>query len=401
MRPEYQREFVYDDAKRNAVINTVLNGFPLNIMYFVNRQNGTYEVLDGQQRIISICRYYNGGKGGYSVKIPAATGGFDTVNYPNLFQDKKDAFLDYELTVYVCLGTDKEKLDWFQVINIAGEVLEQQEIRNALYHGPWLTSAKSAFSRRNCAAHRKYGKYMAGDYIRQKYLETVFSWKAEQEGFAGRDAIVQFMQAHRDDADANDLWNYYEAVFAWVQKIFGTSFDKSMKGVAWGTLYNAHKDDNLDPALSSWQRVCCGWTFRRKEKSDMSHLYGNIDLTVAGPQSEIQKVAGILRDVEYTREHEAGLRDEFLSEWELAVAQSEPDSEGGMEVNLDRFFEAAHIALQLIERIGTEFEPLGVFVSATMADSVTDEDTEFFARKEPGDRAWHDDDGLFEMVSWW
>ena len=133
----------------------------------------------------------------------------------------------------------------------------------------------------------------------------------------------------------------------------------------------------------------------------MSHLYGNIDLTVAGPQSEIQKVAGILQDVEYTREHEAGLRDEFLSEWELAVAQSEPDSEGGMEVNLDRFFEAAHIALQLVERIGTEFEPLGVFVSATMADSVTDEDTEFLARKEPGDRAWHDDDGLFEMASWW
>ena len=133
----------------------------------------------------------------------------------------------------------------------------------------------------------------------------------------------------------------------------------------------------------------------------MSHLYGNIDLTVAGPQSEIQKVAGMIREVEYTEEYKAGLRDEFLSEWELAVARSEPDKDGGMEVSLNQFFEAAHVALQLIERIGVAFEPLGVFVEATIADSVTDEDNELYASKEPGDEAWNDDDGLFEMVCWW
>ena len=133
----------------------------------------------------------------------------------------------------------------------------------------------------------------------------------------------------------------------------------------------------------------------------MSHLYGNIDLTVAGPQSEIQKVAGMIREVEYTEEYKAGLRDEFLSEWELAVARSEPDKDGGMEVSLNQFFEAAHVALQLIERIGVVFEPLGVFVEATMADSVTDEDSELYASKEPGDEAWNDDDGLFEMACWW
>lgn len=133
----------------------------------------------------------------------------------------------------------------------------------------------------------------------------------------------------------------------------------------------------------------------------MSHLYGNIDLTVAGPQSEIQKVAGMIREVEYTEEYKAGLRDEFLSEWELAVARSEPDKDGGMEVSLNQFFEAAHVALQLIERIGVAFEPLGVFVEATMADSVTDEDNELYASKEPGDEAWNDDDGLFEMACWW
>ena len=253
VRPEYQREFVYDDAKRDAVINTVLNGFPLNIMYFVDRKDGTYEVLDGQQRIISICRYYSGGKGGFSVKIPAATGGFDTVNYPNLFPDKKDTFMDYELTVYVCQGTDREKLDWFQVINIAGAVLTKQEIRNALYHGSWLTDAKSAFSRRSCAAYRNYGKYMKGDYIRQDYLETVFSWKAAAEGFTGKDAVVEFMQAHRYEADANDLWAYFEAVFDWVKHVFGSVPDKSMQGVAWGLLYNKHRHDNLDPVWMQQQ----------------------------------------------------------------------------------------------------------------------------------------------------
>ena len=133
----------------------------------------------------------------------------------------------------------------------------------------------------------------------------------------------------------------------------------------------------------------------------MSHLYGNIDLTVAGPQSEIQKVAGMIREVEYTEEYKACLRDEFLSEWELAVARSEPDKDCGMEVSLNQFFEAAHVALQLIERIGVAFEPLGVFVEATMADSVTDEDNELYASKEPGDEAWNDDDGLFEMACGW
>lgn len=245
VRPEYQREYVYGESRRNAVVNTVLNGFPLNIMYFVDRQDGTFEVLDGQQRIISICRY---AMNQYSVKIPATTGGYDTLNYPNLYDELRDKFLDYELHVYVCQGTDKEKLDWFQIINIAGETLEQQEIRNALYHGPWLTDAKSAFSRRNCAAHKNYGKYMAGDYIRQKYLETAFAWKAAQEGFNGKSAIADYMKAHRTDDDANDLWAYFEAVFRWVQDIFGKQFDKSMKGVAWGLLYNDHKDDMLDPA---------------------------------------------------------------------------------------------------------------------------------------------------------
>ena len=254
VRPEYQREFVYDDDKRDKVINTVLNWFPLNIMYFVERGDGTFEVLDGQQRIISLGRF---AQNKFSVKIPAATGGYNPVNFPNLPEGDstggkperytKAAFLDYELTVYVCEGTDKEKLDWFEVINIAGETLSRQEIRNALYHGAWLTDAKSAFSRRNCPANKNYGKYMAGEYIRQKFLETAFLWAADAEGITGNDAVVLYMQKHRADKNADELWKYFENVFAWVQKNFGRAIDPTMKGVAWGILYNEHKDDNLDP----------------------------------------------------------------------------------------------------------------------------------------------------------
>lgn len=223
-----------------------MHGFPLNIMYFVDRKNGEYEVLDGQQRIISICRYVT--NPAISADIPAATGGYNSVNFGNLGQDKKDAMLDYELHVYICEGTDEEKLDWFQVINIAGAVLFKQEIRNALYHGPWLTDAKSAFSRNNCAAKKKYGKYLKGECIRQDYLETAFEWKAAQEGIMRKNAVEKLMQLHRAEPDANALWHYIESVFDWVQYVFGKAVDPSMKGVAWGLLYTEHKDDMLDPA---------------------------------------------------------------------------------------------------------------------------------------------------------
>ena len=249
VRPEYQREFIYPDDKRDAVINTILNGFPLNIMYFVDREDGTYEVLDGQQRIISICRYRT--NHAISVKIPVATGGYNPLNYPNLPDEgekfSKEAFNDYELTVYICHGTAQEKIDWFQVINIGCETLTNQEILNAMFHGKWLTDAKSVFSRRGCAANKFYGKYMDGDYIRQKYLETVFKWAADAEGITDKDAIKLYMQKYRNMDDANDLWKYFENIFKWVQKNFGKNFDKSMKGVPWGLLYNRHKDDNLDP----------------------------------------------------------------------------------------------------------------------------------------------------------
>lgn len=260
VRPEYQREYVYDDKQRDSVVNTVLNGFPLNIMYFVDRgedaPGARYEVLDGQQRIISICRYRT--NPAISAFLPAPTGGYNTVNFPNLFNSKdpknpekytQEAYDDYELQVYICEGSEQEKIAWFEVINIAGEKLELQEIRNAVLHSRWLTDAKSYFSRINGGCNKKYGKYMTGKVIRQKFLETAFRWHADAEGIKDKDLetrIRKYMMAHSQDTNANVLVKYFEDVFKWVNTVFGT-YDKNMQGVEWGLLYNQHKDDNLDP----------------------------------------------------------------------------------------------------------------------------------------------------------
>ena len=144
VRPAFQREFIYKDKQRDEVINTIMRGFPLNVMYWVKRDDGHYELLDGQQRTISFCQYFNSEF---------------AINYRyfhNLFEDEKEQFLNYKLMVYICEGTDSEVLDWFKIINIVGEKLTNQELRNAIYTGEWLTDAKKYFSKTSCPAYQLY-----------------------------------------------------------------------------------------------------------------------------------------------------------------------------------------------------------------------------------------------------
>lgn len=245
IRPEYQREFIYKPEQRDAVIHTVINDFPLNIMYFVQHDDGTAEVLDGQQRLISICEYI---ANNFAVGIPSKTGKPNYNNFLTLDKDLQKQILDYKLTVYYCEGTEVEKMDWFKIINVAGIELTEQEIRNALYHSPWLTDAKSLFSKNAGGFVKKYSKYMAKNMsaIRQDYLEKVFKWKAIEEEIDNPDIIAGYMQKHKADKDANELWTYVKQMFTWVEKTFG-KYDKSMQGVDWGRLYGEHKDDSLDP----------------------------------------------------------------------------------------------------------------------------------------------------------
>ena len=226
IRPKYQREFVYDEKKRNAVIETIFKGFPLNVMYWVKNEDGTFEVLDGQQRTISFCQYVNGD---FSI---------NNKYYHSLTQTERDKIDNYKLMIYFCEGNDKEKLDWFQIINIAGEKLTDQELRNAVYTGSWLTSAKSHFSKNNCAAYLLGKDYVNGTPIRQDYLETALKW-------INNDNVEDYMSIHQHDPNANELWTYFRNVIEWVKLTF-TTYRKEMKGINWGSLYNQFKDKTYD-----------------------------------------------------------------------------------------------------------------------------------------------------------
>ncbi len=234
IRPKYQREFVYSGKQRDEVIRTIKNGFPLNVMYWVKKEDGNFEVLDGQQRTISIAQYVNGD---FSIEFNGRIAMFH-----NLTKEEQNQILDYELMIYYCEGNDKEKLDWFKIINIAGEKLTDQELRNAVYTGPWLSDAKLKFSKTNCAAYllaNDGGQLMTGSPIRQEYLETAISWKHNEE-------IEKYMAKHQHDENANELWKYFQNVIEWVRKTF-PNYRKEMSGVNWGELYNEFKNKKLNP----------------------------------------------------------------------------------------------------------------------------------------------------------
>jgi 5-methylcytosine-specific restriction endonuclease McrA len=231
IRPAYQREFIYGEKLRNEVIHTVRRNFPLHTMYWAVSEDG-FELMDGQQRTISICQYV---AGDFSVLVDGNPAGF--VNLP---PDKKQQILDYELSIYVCEGTESEKLDWFKIINIAGLKLTDQELRNAIYTGPWLADAKKWFSKTGCPAYAIGEKYVNGSAIRQEILEKAIEW-------ISADKVEDYMAAHQHDKDAQELWQHYQAVIGWAERIFPT-YRRIMKGLDWGKFYREHKDDKLNAA---------------------------------------------------------------------------------------------------------------------------------------------------------
>jgi len=226
IRPKYQREFVYKDKQRDAVIETIRKNFPLNVMYWVKSEDGTYEVMDGQQRTISFCEYI---AGKFSLNFQY---------FHNLEKDEKEQILNYELMIYLCEGTDKEKLDWFRIINIAGEKLYDQELRNAIYTGTWLSDAKRYFSKSGCPAYNLSSDYMKGSPIRQDYLETVIDWISKGK-------IDDYMAKSQNKQNANELWLYFQGVINWIKAVF-PKYRKEMKGVPFGILYNEFKNKDFD-----------------------------------------------------------------------------------------------------------------------------------------------------------
>lgn len=243
VRPPYQRNFVYDYKQKAAVIDSVMKGLPLNIMYWADREDGTFEVIDGQQRTISVCDF---AQGVFSVEMDN-----DLLGFTNLSDEKQKQFLDYKLLIYVCKGTDDEKLSWFRTINIAGERLEEQELRNAVYYGPWLSNAKFWFSRRNCPAQILGSHYLKADVERQGYLEKSLEWISTNQEID----IREYMRIHQFDDNAKELWDYYEGIITWIESLFPKK-RRGMDSVNWGKLYSKYSDKE----------------YTEKEKQDIAKL---------------------------------------------------------------------------------------------------------------------------------
>ena len=224
IQPEYQRNYIYGDGKRDvAVVESLLKGYPLGLIYFVKNADGMYEVLDGQQRITSFARFVN-----QSWQFAVERNGKPRY-FKSLDKDEQDKITTAPLTIYVCEGEPSEIQEWFETINIAGVPLVKQELRNASYHGPFVTKARSVFSNTGNANMNRWQTYVKGDPKRQAILETALDW------VSGGD-IDGYMALHRYDTDISELTNHFETVLAWVDSIFDYT-GSEVCGLNWGRLY--------------------------------------------------------------------------------------------------------------------------------------------------------------------
>jgi len=237
IQPEYQRNYIYGDGKRDvAVVESLLKGYPLGLIYFVKNADGKYEVLDGQQRITSFARYVNK-SWAFAVDMDGKPRYFDSLDH-----DQQKRITDTHLTVYVCEGDPSEIEAWFETINIAGVPLVKQELRNAAYHGPFVTKAREVFSNMGNANMNRWQTYVSGDPKRQTILETALDWVSNGK-------IDDYMAKHRDDEDIDELKNYFDTVINWVDSVFEYT-GSEMCGRNWGRLYreyhkNAYSKDKV------------------------------------------------------------------------------------------------------------------------------------------------------------
>jgi len=227
IQPEYQRNYIYGDGKKDvAVIESLLKGYPLGLIYFVLNKDGMYEVLDGQQRITSFARFVN-----QSWPFAVQRNGKPRY-FTSLDEDEQKRITEAKLTIYVCEGEPSEIKEWFETINIAGVPLVKQELRNASYHGPFVTKAREVFSNTGNANMNRWQTYVNGDPKRQAILETALDWVSNGE-------IDSYMASHRNDTDIKELQNHFETVIDWIDSIFEYTGNE-MCGRDWGRLYNEY-----------------------------------------------------------------------------------------------------------------------------------------------------------------
>ena len=233
IQPEYQRNYIYADGKKDtAVIDSLLKGYPLGLLYFVKVGNDKYEILDGQQRVTSFGRYITNK---FAIKDENGMEQY----FSGLSQDKQDKIYNSQLTIYICEGEESEIKEWFKTINIVGVPLNNQELLNAIYSGPFVTMAREEFSNSQNANIQKWSAYIKGDVNRQEYLATALNWVSKGN-------IDNYMSQHRFDNNIVELKSYFNRVIDWVSSVF-KDVKSDMRGLEWGRLYETYHNNSYDP----------------------------------------------------------------------------------------------------------------------------------------------------------
>lgn len=237
IQPEYQRSYIYNDGKKDvAVVDSILKGYPIGVLYFNKVDDDKFEVLDGQQRITSFGRFVTG-------KFAVKDGNGNEQYFSGMAEVQREIIMDKPLLIYICEGDEPEIKDWFRTINIAGVELTSQEILNAVYSGTFVTAAKEEFSNSQNSHVQKWSAYIAGDVKRQAYLERALDW-------VSRGAIDSYMSKHRHDHNINELKSHFDTVIEWISTIF-TDVESEMKGLDWGSLYETYHEKTYDPVKVS------------------------------------------------------------------------------------------------------------------------------------------------------
>lgn len=233
IQPEYQRNYIYADGKRDvAVVDSLLKGYPLGLLYFVKVGENKFEILDGQQRVTSFGRFITNK---FAIKDKNGMEQY----FDGLAKDLQNKILDSQLTIYICEGEESEIKEWFKTINIVGIPLNNQELLNAIYSGPFVTLAREEFSNSNNANIQKWEAYIKGSVNRQDFLATALEW-------VSKGSIDIYMSQHRFDTNINELKTYFNSVITWVSTVF-RDVKSDMKGLEWGRLYETYRNNSYDP----------------------------------------------------------------------------------------------------------------------------------------------------------
>ena len=239
IQPEYQRNYIYADGKRDvAVIESILKGYPLGLIYFNKVEDNKFEVLDGQQRITSIGRFVTNK---FAIKDENGMEQY----FSGIASDKQDLILQTKLLIYECEGTESEIKEWFKTINIAGVPLNSQELLNAVYSGTFVTLGKEEFSNSTNANIQKWSAYVSGSANRQEFLECALDWVSKGN-------ISDYMSRHRFDTNINELKTYFNSVIDWVSTVF-IDVETEMRGLEWGRLYETYRKQPYNPQTVSQQ----------------------------------------------------------------------------------------------------------------------------------------------------